>query len=57
MWLPKAQNGKYAFGQVENGKVITYDENTHLKKLENKPVESFGDDFSKKKSNKDFSLD
>lgn len=58
MWLPKAQNGKYAFGQVEGGKVLTYNEETHLRKLENKPLESFGnEDFSKKESNKDFSLD
>lgn len=58
MWLPKAQNGRYAFGDVENGKVILYNEEQHLKKLENKPIESFGDDeFSKSKEPSDFSLD
>lgn len=58
MWLPKAQNGRYAFGDVDNGKVILYNEEDHLKKLENKPIESFGDDeFSKSKEPSDFSLD
>lgn len=58
MWLPKAQNGRYAFGDVDNGKVILYNEEVHLKKLENKPIESFGDDeFSKSKEPSDFSLD
>ena len=58
MWLPKAQNGRYAFGDVDNGKVILYNEEEHLKKLENKPIESFGDDeFSKSKEPSDFSLD
>lgn len=57
MWLPKADKGKYAYGEIEGGKVIIYDEAKHLKKLENKNVESFGnDDFSKTTSN-DFSLD
>ena len=38
--------------------ILTYNEETHLRKLENKPLESFGnEDFSKKESNKDFSLD
>ena len=47
MWLPKAQGGKYATGTVDSGKVITYNEDVHLKKLENKPVETFGyEDFS-----------
>lgn len=61
MWLPKAENGKYAFGEVEEGKVIRYDESKHLKKLEVKPVDKFGDDeddFSKpNKKSSDFSLD
>ena len=61
MWLPKAENGKYAFGEVEEGKVIRYDESKHLKKLEVKPVDKFGDDeddFSKPtKKSSDFSLD
>lgn len=61
MWLPKAENGKYAFGEVEEGKVIRYDESKHLKKLEVKPVDKFGDDdddFSTPpKKSSDFSLD
>ena len=60
MWLPKAENGKYAFGEVEEGKVIRYDESKHLKKLETKDVSKFGDedDFSKSsKPSTDFSLD
>jgi len=57
MWLPKANKGRYAYGDVENGKVLIYDEKTHLKKLENKPVESFGDDDFTKKPSSDFSLD
>lgn len=44
--LPKASNGKYAFGGVEEGKVIIYEEDKHLKKLEVKNVESFGDEVS-----------
>jgi len=61
MWLPKAENGKYAFGEVEEGKVIRYDEQKHLKKLDVKPVDKFGDDeddFSTpSKKSSDFSLD
>ena len=61
MWLPKAENGKYAFGEVEEGKVIRYDEEKHLKKLDVKPVDKFGDDeddFSiPSKKSSDFSLD
>jgi len=58
MWLPKAQGGKYATGAIDSGKVITYNEDIHLKKLENTPVESFGDeDFSKPNTGSDFDLD
>ena len=60
MWLPKAENKKYAFGAVEDGAVIPYDETKHLKKIEVKEVKSFGDDedvFVKPKSSSDFSLD
>jgi hypothetical protein len=59
MWLPKAENGKYAFGEVEDGKVIVYNEAKHLKKLENKDVSNFGDDdfTGSSKSSNDFSLD
>ena len=60
MWLPKAENKKYAMAEVEAGKVMTYDESKHLKKLEVKDVKSFGDDdtsFSSPKTSSDFSLD
>ena len=60
MWLPKGENKKYAYGGVEEGKVITFDESKHLKKLETKEVKSFGDDddFSAPtKTSSDFSLD
>jgi hypothetical protein len=60
MWLPKAEKGKYAFGEVEEGKVIRYDESKHLKKLETTEVKSFGDDDDFSPSSKpstDFSLD
>jgi hypothetical protein len=62
MWLPKAENKKYAFGEVESGKVIIYDEAKHLKKLEIKNVDNFGndddDDFKvPTNSSSDFSLD
>lgn len=59
MWLPKAENKKYALGEVEAGKVIKYDEAKHLKKLEVKDVNNFGDDddFSSPGIASDFSLD
>jgi hypothetical protein len=60
MWLPKAENGKYGYGNTKDGKVITYDEAKHLKKLEIKNVDSFGDDddFSVvPNTSNDFSLD
>jgi hypothetical protein len=63
MWLPKSENKKYAFGEVESGKVITYDEAKHLKKLEVKNVDNFGnddddDDFKvPTNSSSDFNLD
>jgi hypothetical protein len=59
MWLPKAENKKYAFGEVEEGKVITFDESKHLKKLETKEVKNFGDDdfTPSAKTSSDFSLD
>jgi hypothetical protein len=60
MWLPKAENKTYAFGEVDSTKVITYNETKHLKKLEVKEVDKFGeddtDDFSIPGSS-DFSLD
>ncbi len=61
MWLPKAENRKYAFGETEGGKVISYEESKHLKKLEVKEVNNFGgddDDFSMgSQASSDFSLD
>lgn len=56
MWLPKAENKKYAFGD----NVMAYDETKHLKKIEVKEVKGFGDDddFTKPtKGSSDFSLD
>ena len=59
MWLPKSENRKYSFGEIEEGKVITFDESKHLKKLETKEVKSFGDDefTTPAKTSSDFSLD
>lgn len=60
MWLPKAENKKYAMAEVEAGKVMTYDEAKHLRKIEVKDVKSFGDDdslFNPGKTSSDFSLD
>jgi hypothetical protein len=43
----------------EEGKVITFDESKHLKKLETREVKSFGDDefTTPPKTSSDFSLD
>jgi hypothetical protein len=60
MWLPKAEGKKYAFGAIEDGAVITFDETKHVKKMEVKDVKSFGDenDFDvSSKTSSDFSLD
>ena len=60
MYLPKSEKGKYAFGEVEEGKVMKYDEATHLKKVETTEVKNFGDDDDLKvppKISSDFSLD
>jgi hypothetical protein len=60
MWLPKAENKKYAMAEVESGKVMTYEESKHLKKIEVKDVKGFGDDdslFNPGKTSSDFSLD
>jgi hypothetical protein len=56
MWLPKAENKKYAYGD----NVMTYDETKHLKKIEVKEVKGFGDDddfTAPSKGSSDFSLD
>ncbi len=58
-WFAKAQNKKYAFGSNSNS-ILTYDESKHLRKIENKPVESFGDDEDLSipmKTSSDFNLD
>ena len=60
MWLPKAENNKYAYGEEGSERILKYDESKYLKKLEVKPVDKFGDDDDfptpgKKSSN--FSLD
>ena len=59
MWIPKSTKDGFAITAV-GGKVLTYNEADHLKKLETKVVDSFGedDDFSvPSKSSSDFSLD
>jgi hypothetical protein len=59
MYLPKADKGRYAYGEDED-KVVVYVEATHLKKAEVKEVKNFGDedDFSgSSKASSDFSLD
>jgi len=58
-WFAKAQNKKY--GYAPNAEtMLTYDESKHLRKIENKPVASFGndDDLSiPMKTSTDFNLD
>jgi hypothetical protein len=57
MWLPKAENKTYAYGT----NVMPYDETKHLKKIEVKDVQAFGDDDNvfdvPSKNSSDFSLD
>jgi hypothetical protein len=60
LYLPKSEKSKYAFGEVEEGKVMKYDEAVHLKKAETTEVKNFGDDDDFKvppKISSDFSLD
>lgn len=58
MWLPKADNKKYALTELNSDKVITFDETKHLRKLEVKDVNNFGnDDFTSPDISSDFSLD
>ena len=59
-WFAKAQNRKY--GYAPNAEtVLPYDESKHLRKIENKPVESFGNDNDDitipMKTSSDFNLD
>lgn len=44
MWLPKGSKDGYAYAP-KGGKVLQYNEDEHLKKMEVRPVESFGDDM------------
>ena len=58
-WFAKAQNRKYAYNTSESG-ILEYDESKHLRKIENKPVESFGNDDDltiPMKTSSDFDLD
>ena len=61
MWLPKAENNKYAYGQEGSDRILKYDEAKHLKKLEVKPVDNFGDDDddfpTPGRASSDFNLD
>lgn len=61
MWLPKAENNKYAYGQEGSDRILKYDEAKHLKKLEVKPVDNFGDDDddfpTPGRTSSDFNLD
>lgn len=58
MWLPKGVKSGYAYAPV-GGKVMLYDEADHLKKMEVKQVESFGDDdlTIPTRASSDFTLD
>ena len=58
-WFAKAENKKYGYSSNAET-VLQYDESKHLRKIENKPVASFGDDDDlsiPKKSGADFDLD
>jgi hypothetical protein len=44
LYLPKSSRDGFAFAKVESGKHLLYSEALHLKKLEAKKVESFGED-------------
>ena len=61
MWLPKAENNKYAYGEEGSERILKYDEAKHLKKLEVKLVDKFGDDDddfpTPGKISSDFNLD
>jgi hypothetical protein len=58
LWFAKGSKDGYAYVE-KGGKVLKYNETEHLKKLEVKPVEEFGnDDFSvSTQASTDFSLD
>ena len=58
-WFAKVENKKYGFNKSEEN-IIKYNEEKHLRKIENKPVNSFesDDDLSiPMKTSSDFNLD
>ncbi len=58
-WFAKSQNRKYGYSTNKDA-VLQYDESKHLKKIENKPIGSFGDDDDitiPMKTSSDFNLD
>jgi hypothetical protein len=60
LFLPKADKGKYAYGEPDINKVIRYDEKTHLIKAKVIDVTNFGDDDDldiPTKTSSDFTLD
>jgi hypothetical protein len=60
LYLPKSDKGRYAYGEIEGGKVLTFDEKTHLIKAKVTEVNNFGDDDDisiPTKTSSDFSLD
>jgi hypothetical protein len=61
MWLPKGDKGKYAFAEPNSNKLLIYNEQIHLKKLEVTDVKTFGKDDDDLnipgKASSDFSLD
>lgn len=60
MYLPKGEKNKYSFGEVDSNKVLAYNEDLHLKKVESTEVKSFGEDDDlniSSKTSTDFSLD
>jgi hypothetical protein len=44
LYLPKSSKNGFAFAKLDSGKQLLYSEALHLKKLEAKKVQSFGDD-------------
>lgn len=58
MWLPKSVKGAYSI-VPKGGEVLKFSETDHLRKLEVKPVESFGDDDLSipSRASSDFDLD
>jgi len=59
LYLPKFNKGMvpYEATELESGKLIQYDAAVHLKAIESKPVESFGDDNTPPPASKTVSKD